>query len=424
MKLTIHRGTNQIGGCITEISHDGYKLFIDLGEQLPGAESTGQLSVEGLTEGDVSKSALFITHYHPDHIGKILDAHPKIPVYMGATALELYSIYENHLSCIPDEEKAAHHRQITERLESFNTFLAGKEFNWGTIHIIPLMVDHSAFDAYMFVIEAGGVRLLYTGDFRKHGFRGKALSKMLFKFGRGIDYVISEGTNVYRAADNESESALQKRFKEEFRQHKHNFILASSTHIDRVFSLYHAAREANRIFVCDRFQKRLMDIVSRTHKLYSDFYRIRQNDIYVLPIRQSDKSFYISQKLMYLMKRKGFCIPIRDNDRFWNVVSQFDGVDATPTVYYSLWRGYLDEKSPAFNQRLFESLSRYPDYKYMHTSGHCDIGTLEFLFKQVKPKKGIIPIHTELPERFKELFGHLAPIVLLRDGETYDCNQL
>ena len=36
MKLIIHRGTKQIGGCVTEIEHNGYKVFIDYGEQLPG----------------------------------------------------------------------------------------------------------------------------------------------------------------------------------------------------------------------------------------------------------------------------------------------------------------------------------------------------------------------------------------------------
>ena len=36
MKLTIHRGINQIGGCITEIqSSSGIKILIDLGHNLP-----------------------------------------------------------------------------------------------------------------------------------------------------------------------------------------------------------------------------------------------------------------------------------------------------------------------------------------------------------------------------------------------------
>ena len=66
MKITIHRGTNQIGGCVTEIESNGYKVFIDFGEQLQGVENNNnQLPhIDGLTCGDVLKSAIFITHYH------------------------------------------------------------------------------------------------------------------------------------------------------------------------------------------------------------------------------------------------------------------------------------------------------------------------------------------------------------------------
>lgn len=35
MKITIHRGTNQIGGSVTEYEVNGWHLFIDYGEQLP-----------------------------------------------------------------------------------------------------------------------------------------------------------------------------------------------------------------------------------------------------------------------------------------------------------------------------------------------------------------------------------------------------
>ena len=70
MKLTIHRGSDQIGGCITEYELDGWKLFVDFGDQLPGAPATVEpLRIEGLNCGDTSKSALLITHYHGDHIG-------------------------------------------------------------------------------------------------------------------------------------------------------------------------------------------------------------------------------------------------------------------------------------------------------------------------------------------------------------------
>jgi len=77
MKITVHRGSDQIGCCVTEYESNGWKLFIDYGEQLPVAPMPDKaLEVEGLTCGDLSKSTLLITNYHGDHVGKIADLAP------------------------------------------------------------------------------------------------------------------------------------------------------------------------------------------------------------------------------------------------------------------------------------------------------------------------------------------------------------
>ena len=55
MNIKIHRGTHQIGGCVTEYEYNGWHLFVDYGEELPGGPKTGDLQVEGLTKGDLSK---------------------------------------------------------------------------------------------------------------------------------------------------------------------------------------------------------------------------------------------------------------------------------------------------------------------------------------------------------------------------------
>lgn len=79
MKITIHRGTYQVGDCVTEYESNGWKLFVDYGEQLPGTSTVKKLlKIDGLTCGDVSHSALLITHYHGDHVGKIADL-PQTP---------------------------------------------------------------------------------------------------------------------------------------------------------------------------------------------------------------------------------------------------------------------------------------------------------------------------------------------------------
>lgn len=38
MKITIHRGIDQIGGCITEIATNNTRILIDLGQNLPDNE--------------------------------------------------------------------------------------------------------------------------------------------------------------------------------------------------------------------------------------------------------------------------------------------------------------------------------------------------------------------------------------------------
>lgn len=118
MKITVHRGTNQIGGCVTEYESNGWKLFVDYSKQLPSAPvSNKKLEIDGLTCGNLRKSALLITHYHGDHIGRITVLSPKLPIYMGKMAKDIASGLANHLSGVSEE-----HRKMAERLNLVNTF--------------------------------------------------------------------------------------------------------------------------------------------------------------------------------------------------------------------------------------------------------------------------------------------------------------
>ena len=36
MEINVHRGLEQIGGCITEISTETSRVFVDFGQNLPG----------------------------------------------------------------------------------------------------------------------------------------------------------------------------------------------------------------------------------------------------------------------------------------------------------------------------------------------------------------------------------------------------
>ena len=56
MKITIHRGTHQIGGCVTEYEHEGWHLFVDYGEELSGSPKSGDLLVESLIHQNILNS--------------------------------------------------------------------------------------------------------------------------------------------------------------------------------------------------------------------------------------------------------------------------------------------------------------------------------------------------------------------------------
>lgn len=57
MKITIHRGIDQIGGCITEIATDKARILIDLGQNLPDGEGVvdddlaSREAIEKITQG-------------------------------------------------------------------------------------------------------------------------------------------------------------------------------------------------------------------------------------------------------------------------------------------------------------------------------------------------------------------------------------
>ena len=95
MKLTVHRGMDQIGGNVIEISTDKTKILLDAGLELNPIEETEVIKTEDVVENgfDFDKllrendfSAIFISHYHADHVGLLSLAKNLPPVYMGKLA--------------------------------------------------------------------------------------------------------------------------------------------------------------------------------------------------------------------------------------------------------------------------------------------------------------------------------------------------
>ena len=80
-----------------------------------------------------------------------------------------------------------------------------------------------------------------------------------------------------------------------------------------------------------------------------------------------------------------------------------------------MWKGYVDEKKEAYNEDLAKSVGS--EYVYLHTSGHCDMKSMRDMFRQLQPK-AIIPIHTDNPDMFAELFSDEWHVMRLNNGQS------
>lgn len=393
MKIIIHRGTHQIGGSIVEINSGTTRIMLDLGSLLPAEDGSKQdesQSIAGVTTGAPCCDGVFFSHYHGDHIGMLEKLLPGIPFYMGAVSKEIYLLLQKK---VPNG--------IPKIVNEARTFEANQPIAIGDINVTPFVVDHSAFDAYMFLIEADHKRVLYTGDFRTHGFRGKAVIPMLQKYVGQVDILITEGTMLSRdEIEVETEMELQNRLRQVIEKYKYVFVICSSTNIDRIGSIYQATPRG-KYFLCDDYQKTVLKKVTKLCGHHTPLYHF-------------GKALSYGRNLDDKIKDSGFCMLIRGRYTHLELVAKYQKDFPNDAVLiYSMWRGYLIKPS-----NRYESLMQgFKNIEYLHTSGHATKETIQAVCKAVDPKIGIIPIHSEAPEKLAEL--GLGKVIHLNDGEAY-----
>lgn len=398
MNITIHRGASQIGGCITEIRTEGAKILIDLGSNLPGTDKE-DFSTEDIKRITSGADAIFYTHYHGDHVGFLADVDEAIPQFIGEGAKEVMLCKYSAL---------ATHGDYSEELDAVNrleTYKANEKIaRFGDIVITPYYCSHSAFDAYMFKIEAEGKTILHTGDFRGHGYMGSKLIDMLRAYIGQVDILITEGTMLSRSTEAvKTERDIQDEVTEVLKKHKYVFALGSSTDIDRLASFHAACKKAKRYFYVDRFQESVLDVFAKhtTSPLYDFSDKGKGKTIFV----QWEYRHYKYENVVNEMKRRGFLMPVRCSAEHLVKSMKTLYTDEKPVLVYSMWNGYWkgnkDQqlKSVLNIRRLFDRESIYE----IHTSGHADCATLSAVCKTVNPRLAIIPIHKDKNTDFRTL---------------------
>ncbi len=382
MKVKIIRGQNQIGGNIIEISTDTTKILLDVGLELDDDKNQSLPEIQGLFDS-AGYDAIFISHYHGDHLGLAYYIHKDIPIYMGEASCKIIKASDNYKN--------------TEGFTPLGFFSHKKSITIGDITVTPYLCDHSAFDSYMLLCESEGEKILYTGDFRSNG--RKPFEWVLKELPKNIDILICEGTTLSRDGYiAQTEQELEETAVELFRKKKGPvFVLQSSMNIDRIVTMYRSAKRSGRIFLEELYMAEITSAIggSIPNPKFSDVYTFVTN-----PKRYEMLSRYNHKVGKEFISKSHFVMCVRNSmlgylKSLSEKMSFEDGV-----LVYSFWSGYKDAEDMKSFLRECEKLGL--EIVTLHTSGHADKETLRKLIKTVNPKK-LIPIHTENAKEFAGL---------------------
>ena len=433
MKFKIHRGSNEIGGSCVEVWTENTRILLDFG--MPLIEKDGkdfnfnrykELSSKELVEkgvlpniqglydhSDCMIDGVIISHAHLDHYGLINFIQDDVQYYLGEATHEIIE-----LSNIFTPQDI--HLKNTKYFEKERTFIIGD------ISIKPYWMDHSAFDAYSFLVEANGKSLFYSGDFRSHGRKQNLFKWFTHNAPQNVDYLLLEGTTIGRENKRlKSETEIEKELIEVFQQQgKINLIYTSGQNIDRIVSIYKACLKTNKILVVDVYVATILKKLSRFAKIpypSKGFINLKVMFPYYTCKRLKEmgnkeilfqfRSFKITKEEISNQSDRIVMIVRLSMRKDLENIKEIDGGN----LIYSMWEGYL-QKYDTENFINYLTNRQFTIHQ-IHTSGHADTAALREMVEAINPKN-IVPIHTLRKGRYKDLFSQ--NVVQLQDGDIIE----
>ncbi len=416
MRIRIHRGTKEIGGTCIEMEAQGKRIALDVGLPLDAPDDPKEHEsllprVPGFKGPDDSLLGVLISHPHMDHYGLARYIRPEVPVYIGESA---HRIMKAASAYVPRGTAFTAPHFIADR----------KPIEIGPFRVAPYLVDHSAFDAYSLLVEADGKRVFYSGDFRAHGRKRKLFEAMVARPPQDLDVLMMEGTTIGRTGTDEgfaTEDDLEKKFVEAFRETKGlHFVWTSSQNIDRLVTIFRAAKRTGRVLLVDLYTAVVLEATGRDSIPQSNWDDVK---VYI-PHRQrvaiknkglfADRDRHAANRvfpeaLPGLAKRAVMLFrPLAMDD--YGVEGVLDGAGFT----YSMWEGYLKEKSSLKVLKWLEGhgIPR----RTIHTSGHASVAALTRFAAALAPRT-LVPIHSFETGRFGEFFEN---VVQKEDGQWWE----
>jgi ribonuclease J len=418
ISITIHRGSNEIGGNCVEIATGTSRLVLDVGmplsemmndryarKQKPDRDELilkGVIKhIPGLFSPGPKIEGILLSHAHGDHFGLIRYTQPEIPVYLSSGASKMLMSG----SLFAEQHDVPRTRQ--------KILLPGKPEQIGAFSVTAFLVDHSSYGSLAFLIEAGGKRIVYSGDLRLHG-RKPNMAKVLLKAIRKapLDLLIMEGTSLSRGKEpGVSEKDVETQLVASLKETK-GLALAmfSPQNVDRLVSYYRAAIRTGRTLVLDPYAAFILYLIKSECKV-PDPFQDKHIKIFVAETFLRSFAGRRLQKLIPRMKKvevsraeilaapSTFLMIFRE----WMYERIFDRqLPAGSRFFYSYWPGYLISQ-PSLKELRAKLEASGCSFDLVHASGHIYYQDIIEFIERANPSK-LMPIHTtdaaEMEKRF------------------------
>ena len=476
LSLTFYGGVNEIGGNKILLKDQNTKIFLDFGmsfsqankyfdEFMQPRKCNGVFDLiefdllpdlKGLYRCDYmghchcnpeekpNFDSILLSHAHMDHSAYVHYIRYDIPIYCtqgtknimqaldetgstGTTELiylkESFKTYTN--------KKGEQSRLHSRRIERIYNIIDNKKFQIGDLEIEPLPVSHSLEGATSYIIHTERGPIVYTGDFRFHGYKGHLTEKFIK---RSADLqplaLITEGTRI-DSTEEDSEEEVKERVMEKVEKTKNlvvvNFPIRDT---DRMISFHEVAKNTNRslvinlkqayllklfegsnipaprindehiriyvprkgwgIFRDDRFPKRIQ------YQDYSNWERdfLEHPNVVTAKEIRKDQESYIFRCDFFELKELIDIRPDKNSCYIRSICEPFDIETQLDQEKVDNWLKHFD---------LFP-------YTQIHASGHLNHDELQQVIEEIQPEI-LIPVHTQHPQLFRELHSNvLIPV--------------
>ncbi len=464
MNITLLGGVKEIGGNKILVEHKGTRIFLDFGMSFGQAakyfsEFLQQRKCAYLSDffefkllpklkciyredylkhmdmPNVKKEldAVFLSHAHADHAQYIHFLRFDIPIFCTEpTKIILQSLEETGSNPFSDLITACeaftfytNKKGTLSRVTRKNTdFVHERDFNVmkpyekikiGSLEIEMVPVDHSLPGACGYIIYSDDGNLVYTGDIRFHGSNAE-LSRKFIESAKAAKpkWLLSEGTRI-DTTHKDSEEGVKKEISKLISKAKGLvFVEHPIRDLDRVKSIFEAAKENKREFVVNL---KLAYLIKKLGEL--------------CPFSLDDVKILVPRKNWGLICKEGMDCKLIEADyavwerEFININNSvtYQEIQKNPQKYVvsmSLWEiNQLTDIQPENavwiksscepfceemeldEERKRNWLKHFKIKEYFaHASGHASGDEIKKMIKEINPKE-LIPIHTEHPELFK-----------------------